>query len=127
VNIVKAAFEVQFGTSANTILRSADVRKIYDSEKFAFANHKKLGSLKTDNSWIDKHIGSILKLKAINRRAIKRAKLKVVVDAVNGAGSIALPQLLESLDVEVIRLNCDNDGNFVVVWDISSYDLESRW
>ncbi|MFQ5833570.1 MAG: hypothetical protein ACE5H4_12760 [Candidatus Thorarchaeota archaeon] len=31
VNIVKAAFEVQFGASANTILRSVDVRKIFDS------------------------------------------------------------------------------------------------
>ena len=31
VNIVKAAFEVQFGASANTILRSTDVRKIYDT------------------------------------------------------------------------------------------------
>ncbi|MFX1331222.1 MAG: helix-hairpin-helix domain-containing protein [Promethearchaeota archaeon] len=31
VNIVKAAFEVQFGASANMILRSTDVRKIYDS------------------------------------------------------------------------------------------------
>ncbi|MHA2142115.1 MAG: MutS-related protein [Candidatus Thorarchaeota archaeon] len=31
VNIVKAAFEVQFGASANTILRSTDVRKIFES------------------------------------------------------------------------------------------------
>ncbi|MFX0107121.1 MAG: helix-hairpin-helix domain-containing protein [Candidatus Hodarchaeota archaeon] len=31
VNIVKAAFEIQFGASANTILRSTDVRKIFDS------------------------------------------------------------------------------------------------
>ncbi|UCH04145.1 MAG: hypothetical protein JSW05_11270 [Candidatus Thorarchaeota archaeon] len=31
VNIVKAAFEVQFGASANTILRSVDARKIFDS------------------------------------------------------------------------------------------------
>jgi len=31
VNIVKAAFEHQFGASANTILRSTDVRKIFDS------------------------------------------------------------------------------------------------
>ncbi len=31
VNIVKSAFEVQFGASANTILRSADARKIFDS------------------------------------------------------------------------------------------------
>jgi hypothetical protein len=31
VNIVKSAFEVQFGASANTIMRSADARKIFDS------------------------------------------------------------------------------------------------
>lgn len=31
VNIVKAAYEVQFGTSANMILRSPDLRKIFDS------------------------------------------------------------------------------------------------
>ncbi|NHJ12220.1 MAG: hypothetical protein EAX95_01015 [Candidatus Thorarchaeota archaeon] len=31
VNIVKAAFEQQFGASANTILRSVDLRKIFDS------------------------------------------------------------------------------------------------
>jgi len=31
VNIVKSAFEVQFGASANTILRSVDARKIFDS------------------------------------------------------------------------------------------------
>ncbi|MFW9845913.1 MAG: hypothetical protein ACFFD6_04145 [Candidatus Thorarchaeota archaeon] len=31
VNIVKSAFEIQFGASANKILRSTDVRKIFDS------------------------------------------------------------------------------------------------
>jgi NAD-dependent DNA ligase len=30
VNIVKGAFEAEFGVSANTILRSADMRKIFD-------------------------------------------------------------------------------------------------
>ncbi|MFH2035648.1 MAG: phosphoglucosamine mutase [Candidatus Zixiibacteriota bacterium] len=89
------------------------INKIYDSEKFTFADHNKLGSLTVDNSWIDRHISQILKLKEINKTAIRKAKLKVVVDAVNGAGSIALPQLLEELGVEVIRLNCENDGDFV--------------
>ena len=31
VNIVKAAFESQFGVTSNTILRSQDLRKIFDS------------------------------------------------------------------------------------------------
>jgi len=94
----------------------ADLRKlnkIYDSDKFEFVGHKKLGSLKSDNSWIDRHIKQVLKLDIINRNKIKRAKLKVVVDAVNGAGSYALPEMLEALGVEVIRLNCLGDGDFV--------------
>ena len=43
----------------------------------------------------------------------RRARFKVVVDAINGAGSSALPPLLEKMGVMVIRLNCKNDGNFV--------------
>ena len=39
-------------------------------------------------------------------------KYKVVVDAINGAGSDALPEFLERMGVKVIRLNCKNDGDF---------------
>ncbi len=91
----------------------AKLNKIYDSEKFAFVGNKSLGSLESDNSWIDRHIKQVLKLDVIDRNKIKRAKLKVVVDAVNGAGSFALPEMLEALGVEVIRLNCLGDGDFV--------------
>jgi len=31
VNIIKGAFEIQFGASSNMLLRSPDARKIYDS------------------------------------------------------------------------------------------------
>lgn len=89
------------------------IRRIYETEKFAYQGFKSLGSLRIDNSWIDKHISQILKLKVINRYPIKKAGLKVVVDAVNGAGSIALPKLLEELGVTVVRLNCENNGDFV--------------
>jgi len=89
------------------------LNKIYQSHKYEFANVRTLGSLVHDNSWINRHIEQVFKIKKINSRAIKKAKLRIVVDAVNGAGSIALPQLLEKLGIEVIRLNCENDGNFV--------------
>lgn len=89
------------------------LNKIYNSEKFSFVGYKSLGSLKSDNSWIDSHIKQVLKLDIINRNKIKRAGLKIVVDAVNGAGSYALPEMLESLGVKVIRLNCFGDGDFV--------------
>ncbi len=91
----------------------ARLNKIYNSEKFSFVGHKSLGGLESDNSWIDRHIKQVLRLDIINRNKIKRTKLKVVVDAVNGSGSYALPEMLEALGVEVIRLNCLGDGNFV--------------
>ena len=89
------------------------LREIYENKKFGFADYRKLGTLTVDDSWIDRHIKEILKLKIINRNRIKRAGLKVVVDAVNGAGSLALPELLERLGVKVYRINCKNDGDFV--------------
>ncbi len=36
-----------------------------------------------------------------------------MVDGINSTGGIAVPHLLESLNVEVIKLNCEPDGNFV--------------
>ncbi len=89
------------------------IKKIYVDNAYSFSNHKKSGTIISDNNWIDNHIRQILKLKAVNQNAVKKSGLKIVVDAVNGAGSIALPKLLEELGVEVVRLNCDNDGNFV--------------
>lgn len=88
------------------------LEKLFEAGKFAFKPHDKLGSVATDDSMIERHIKKTLKQKAINRRAIKKAGLKVVVDAVNGAGSVALPELVERLGVTVIRLNCDGSGNF---------------
>ncbi len=90
----------------------AKVKKIYTSKAFAFKNFKTLGTFTSDNSWIDKHINLILKQKKLNLKAVKKAGLKIVVDAVNGAGSIALPELLEAIGVRVIRLNCENNGDF---------------
>lgn len=89
------------------------LNKIIESDKFAYKDFANIGTVKHEDSWIDRHISKIHKLPVINIKKIREAKLKIVVDAVNGAGSIALPKLLESLGVQVIRLNCKADGNFV--------------
>lgn len=87
--------------------------KIYQGKKFTFQPHNKLGKLSAQDKWIDQHIKKTLTLKTVNRNAVRRRKFKVVVDAVNGAGSHALPALLEKMGVNVIRINCKGDGNFV--------------
>ncbi len=62
---------------------------------------------------LERHIKNVISLDLMNVDAIKTSRPKVVVDAINGAGSEALPAFLERIGCEVIRLNCDNDGNFV--------------
>ncbi|MCF7809138.1 MAG: phosphoglucosamine mutase [Candidatus Marinimicrobia bacterium] len=62
---------------------------------------------------IEQHIQNVLSLELVNVDAIKKRHPKVVIDAINGAGSEALPMFLERLGCDVIRLNCNNDGNFV--------------
>ena len=67
--------------------------------------------IKSENSYQD-HIKNILNLGCIDINEIKAKKFKVVVDTVNGAAYKALPELLEKLNCNVIKIYCDNDGTF---------------
>ena len=52
-------------------------------------------------------------MKLVNRDAIAKANLKVVVDAVNSIGGVVIPELLRALGVkEVVELNCEPTGKF---------------
>jgi phosphomannomutase len=90
-----------------------ELSNIFESKGFALKPYSKLGKLSHQENWIGKHIALVLALKTVNRPAIKRRKFTVVVDAINGAGSLALPLLLEKLGAKVIRINCKGDGDFV--------------
>ena len=58
------------------------------------------------------HIEKVLAAKCIDADNIRKKKFKVVIDAVNGAGSFILPMLCEQLGCEVVTMNCNGDGNF---------------
>ena len=60
----------------------------------------------------EEHIDKVLASKCIDTDNIRKNNFKVVIDAVNGAGSFILPMLCERLDCEVITMNCSGDGNF---------------
>jgi phosphomannomutase len=107
---------LKFFNKNGEFINKADLEKIkaiYNSELIPYSAFNKLGKLINDYSWIDRHINHILKLKPINVPLIKKRRLKVVVDAINGAGSVALPRLLEKLGAKVYKINCQGDGNFV--------------
>lgn len=64
---------------------------------------------------IEQHIKRLLDISVFSDEmlnAIRSRKYKVVVDAVNASGSVAVPQLLETLGCEVVRLYCDSSGEF---------------
>jgi phosphomannomutase len=59
-----------------------------------------------------KHIEAVLSLPLINPESIRKKHFRVVVDCVNAAGGLIIPQLLERLGCIVVRMNCDVSGVF---------------
>ncbi|SEJ29513.1 phosphomannomutase [Dyadobacter sp. SG02] len=93
----------------------AEVLRIADEEDFLFPDVKKLGSYSTDNTYLQKHIDHVLSLALVDVEAIKNANFRIVVDAVNSTGGIAVPLLLEALGVDaksIKKMNCEPTGNF---------------
>ena len=90
-----------------------EVLSIADGDKIEFAEVDKLGKRTENNTYIQKHIDAILAIDLVDVEAIKAKKFKVVVDAVNSTGGIAVPQLLRALGVnDIIEIYCTPDGKF---------------
>ncbi len=65
-----------------------------------------------DVNAIQKHVIKVANLSCIKQNDIRKRKFKVVVDSVNGAAFEALPYMLESLGCDVIKIYCEDNGNF---------------
>jgi phosphomannomutase len=73
----------------------------------------KLGRYFTDDTSLTEHINAILALPLVDIEAIRAQKFRVVVDAVNSSGGVAVPQLLAALGVETVeKLHCEPTGEF---------------
>ena len=87
--------------------------KIAEAEAFDFAEVDDLGIITNNDTYLQKHIDSVLNLKLVDADIIKKANFKVVVDAVNSTGGIFVPALLEALGVtQITKLYCDPTGHF---------------
>ena len=89
-----------------------EVLKIAEDNAYIFADVDDLGGYRKKQGYINKHINEVLKLDLVDVEAIKKSNFKVVVDAVNSTGGIAIPALLERLGVECIQLYCEPNGHF---------------
>jgi phosphomannomutase len=88
------------------------VLALAESESFEFAQATKLGKYEKKDEYLQKHIDQILKLPLVDVAAIKNKGFKVVVDAVNSTGGIAVPMLLKALGVMVKEMYCEPTGHF---------------
>ncbi len=82
-------------------------------EDFVFAGVEKLGTIKNDNSYLQKHVEAVLNYPLVNAKAIGKRNFKIVIDAINSTGAIFVPALLKALGVnEIIVLNKEVNGKF---------------
>jgi len=58
------------------------------------------------------HDDEVLTLPLVDAEAVAKRKFKVVVDGVNSTGGIIIPNLLEQMGVEVVKLYCEPNGHF---------------
>lgn len=88
-----------------------ELLKVSESQEFIKVQEKN-GNVFFKNDYISKHINKILELNCVNVDLIKKKQFKIVVDAVNSTGGIAIPMLLEKLNVKCVKIYCDPTGEF---------------
>lgn len=95
-------------------LTAAEGQAILDCAEqgeFEFAEVGELGNV-TEHDFTDEHLDAVLALEDVDLEAVKSARFKVVLDAVNSVGGIIMPKLLERMGVECVCLNCEPTGEF---------------
>lgn len=93
-------------------VQGKEILKIAENDSVIFAEVDDLGTYTKKTNYMQTHVEKVLKLDLVDVDAIKKANFKVVVDAVNSTGGIAIPLLLEALNVECVKLYCEPNGQF---------------
>ncbi len=84
-----------------------------EKEDFNFTKVDKLGTYIKNEDLLQKHIDAVVGYELVDAAAIKKKNFKIVIDAVNSTGAIAVPALLRALGVKEIEvLNAEVNGNF---------------
>ncbi len=71
-----------------------------------------LGKVHLDTNAIQRHLDLVLALPEVDVARIRRARFKVALDCVRGAGGAVIPNLLERLGCTVLGINLETDGRF---------------
>ncbi len=108
---------LKFINSEGTFLDAEFNAKLWekvDNKQLGFKQGA-FGKSFVESNAIEKHIQMILDIPLFSTEiinSIKSKKYKIVVDAVNASGSVAVPALLRKLGCEVVELYCTGSGKF---------------
>ncbi len=106
---------IKFIDKTGVFLDAEQVTTVLNYKKageYSFKPSGKFGEYSQKEDAILMHVENVLDIPYLNVDAIRKGKFKVVIDAVNGGGSLALPAMLKALGCEVIEVNCIPDGYF---------------
>ncbi len=90
--------------------QAEELLSVYYQGNFALVASDEIGSVQFDAAAPQRHTQALLEL--ADREVIAEARLKVVVDCVNGAGTVLSQGFLEALGCEVVTINDTPDGIF---------------
>jgi len=84
----------------------------FRKKAFSLAPARRWGRLSRREGSAAEHRDGILALSLVDAASVRKRGFKVVLDCINGAGSVAAPLLLEALGVRTVCINCKADGDF---------------
>ena len=106
---------LKFFNSEGEFLSREDVSKLIEyseSKNHIFSSNNSLGTITRYDRLIDDHVDAILNLKILPLDEIRELKLSVSADAINSGGSIAIPKLLDRLNIQYNIINSEIKGVF---------------
>jgi phosphomannomutase len=90
--------------------QARELLDIYHQGDYTKVSGAEMRGVESFSVALDAHVNAILD--AVGKLPHTHRKLKVALDACNGAGSLYAPQLLQSLGAEVVSINTTPDGSF---------------
>jgi phosphomannomutase len=92
--------------------QGAAMRSLLEVEEIARAEWRSLGTVRSDDGAIERHLRKILALPFLDVGKIRDRHFRVALDCVRGAGGAIFPRLLKELGCEVNAINLETDGLF---------------
>lgn len=83
-----------------------------ESRKRNYMAWDEIGEEENYQQAIDDHLQCIYDLPYIKLEKIRKKRFKIVIDCVNGAGSLIIPKFLKKCGCEIIELNTELTGKF---------------